>query len=263
MKNEPGATATQGASRRSFLGLAGLLAAGFTMADLALFPAPQAKAAVSWFHPFQTRGNITSGYGMRVNPVTGVYTLHDGIDYNPPEAGTPVQSCASGVVTEVPTREATGGYGWYVVVAHNDGYETLYGHLQAGSIRVSVGQKIGASAVVGRLGNSGSSTAAHLHLRLHRSGNPLDPRDLLHTATLATANEQTTPIERKEVQVIQNTERGIAIIGSNPAGGAANFRQLRDNEQAFAATAAWGAATVLTVREFDLVRALATNTGIA
>lgn len=216
-KPSSGDSGTSGPSRRHLLGMAGLLAAGFSMSDLALLPALAAQAAVQWFHPFQTRGTISSGFGPRTNPVTGAYqSLHDGIDYSPPGDGTAIRTVASGTVTYVQPFDDN-GYGYQVIVGHADGYETLYGHMRAGSLRVTKGQRLGASAIVGLMGATGSSRGAHLHLRLHRNGTPVDPTPFVHNAPLATANEQ--PISDQgplmalsdaEQTEILNTVRAIA-----------------------------------------------------
>ena len=183
-----------GASRRQFLGYGALAAVAITAQDL-LWKPGAANAAVQWFHPFTTRGTITSGYGYRIHPVYGDRRLHDGIDYNPPGAGTPVRAVAAGTVTSV---EVVAGYGTQVTVAHADKYVTLYGHMQAGSVRVLKNQLIPAGTVVGLLGSTGTSTAPHLHLLMHLDGRSIDPAPLVHNATLA--SNTPVPITPEEVE---------------------------------------------------------------
>jgi len=172
-------------SRRGLLAFAGVAAAGAMLADAGgAFGAAPASAAVAWNHPFASvRGTITSPYGYRYHPISGQYLLHAGTDYSPPRAGTPVHAVAAGTVAQV--NVASGGYGTHVIINHADGYQSLYGHLQASSARVTAGQRIGAGTVVGLLGNTGSSTAAHLHMELRRNGTSFDAAPLLHNAPLA------------------------------------------------------------------------------
>ncbi|MEH3033232.1 MAG: peptidoglycan DD-metalloendopeptidase family protein [Aeromicrobium erythreum] len=114
-------------------------------------------------------GPVTSAFGMRVHPVTGVRKLHDGTDFGAP-CGTPVRAAAAGTVRRVGT---VGGYGRWVVLSHGRGLETRYAHLSRQSVRV--GQRVSAGQVVGRVGSTGWSTGCHLHLMVVRSGRPVDP----------------------------------------------------------------------------------------
>ena len=114
-------------------------------------------------------GPVTSPFGMRVHPVTGVRKLHDGTDFGAP-CGTPVRAAAGGVVRQV---GSVGGYGQRVVVEHDAGEATLYGHLSA--YDVVVGQRVRAGDLVGRVGRTGYATGCHLHLTLVEDGRPVDP----------------------------------------------------------------------------------------
>ncbi len=118
-------------------------------------------------------GRITSRYGMRVHPVTGVYKLHDGLDFAAP-CGTPITLPWAGTV-----RSAgwDGGYGYRVVVEHDDGLRTAYAHLPG--IAVSTGQRLGAGETVGAVGTTGYSTGCHLHWMAWRDGALIDPEGLL------------------------------------------------------------------------------------
>ena len=114
-------------------------------------------------------GRITSGYQWRRDPFTGVRQFHEGIDIAAPY-GTEVLVAADGVVTEARRH---GGYGNMVLVDHQNGIETLYGHMKR--IRVQVGQRVSRSDVVGTVGSSGRSTGPHLHFEIIEGGRSVDP----------------------------------------------------------------------------------------
>jgi murein DD-endopeptidase MepM/ murein hydrolase activator NlpD len=118
-------------------------------------------------------GPITSPFGMRVHPITGVRKLHDGTDFGV-SCGTPVKAAATGVVV---ARGSTGAYGNQVVIRHGGGLETSYNHLASQS--VTVGQRVTTSTIVGRVGSTGLSTGCHLHFMARRNGHVVDPMTLL------------------------------------------------------------------------------------
>jgi len=118
-------------------------------------------------------GPITSPFGMRVHPVTGVRKQHDGTDFGVP-CGTPVHAAGDGTVTD---RGPSGAYGNRVVVRHAEGLETSYNHLASDS--VVVGQHVTTSTIVGSVGSTGLSTGCHLHFMVRRDGALTDPAMLL------------------------------------------------------------------------------------
>ncbi len=118
-------------------------------------------------------GGITSGYGMRVHPITGRYKLHDGTDFSA-RCGTPIRAAAGGVVLE---QYYNGGYGNRVIL--NNGLMrgrsivTTYNHLS--SYARSVGDKVNRGDVVGYVGSTGYSTGCHLHFMVLVDGRTTDP----------------------------------------------------------------------------------------
>ncbi|MGI8536667.1 MAG: peptidoglycan DD-metalloendopeptidase family protein [Mycobacteriales bacterium] len=118
-------------------------------------------------------GPITSPYGMRVHPITGVLKLHDGTDFGVP-CGTPVRAAAAGVVTTVGYDPA---YGNRVFVDHGTvrgvGLTTIYNHLTAAGVRP--GQQVDAGEVIATSGTTGYSTGCHLHLTVLVDGATVDP----------------------------------------------------------------------------------------
>ena len=105
----------------------------------------------------------------RRHPITGRITPHEGVDLKQ-AYGPPVHTTGNGVVTFAGNQH---GYGRIVIIHHPNGYETRYAHLSA--ISVKQGQHVKRGEVVGKLGNSGFSTGAHLHYEVRVNGVPRDP----------------------------------------------------------------------------------------
>ena len=116
---------------------------------------------------------VSSAYGMRINPVTGKQSMHGGIDLAAPE-GTDVYAAKSGTVIEL-GEDAI--YGKYVIIRHDNNMVSLYGHLS--SISTSLNAKVLSSTVIARVGSTGQSTGPHLHFELRQNGQSRDPAKLL------------------------------------------------------------------------------------
>jgi uncharacterized protein YraI len=102
---------------------------------------------------------------------------HPGIDIDEfPNGGNPAWAVAAGTVSFAGGSTCC-SYGLYVIIKHADGYTTLYAHLS--SIEVREGQEVRQGTVIGRTGNTGFSTGAHLHFEIRKDGTPLDPLGLL------------------------------------------------------------------------------------
>lgn len=122
------------------------------------------------------RGAISSRFGMRVDPLDGDWRQHDGVDIALP-SGSPVKAAASGVVVFAGER---GGYGRVVEIDHQNGYHTIYGHLD--SIEVAAGATVRQGAEVGTSGNTGRSTGPHLHFEVRVNGQPSDPTQFVQVS---------------------------------------------------------------------------------
>ena len=118
---------------------------------------------------------VSSRFGPRTHPITGVYHNHSGTDL-PAPGGTPVKACQGGVVTA--SAYAQYSYGEYVVINHGNGISTLYAHMTLGSRKVKVGDVVSAGQVIGLVGTTGSSTGNHLHLELQVNGERKDATTL-------------------------------------------------------------------------------------
>ena len=129
--------------------------------------------------PLKSYTRISSEYGWRKNPVTGVNKLHAGTDFAAP-GGTPIYAAASGYVQVA--GWSSGGYGNYVIIYHgkmSDGnqYSTLYGHMR--SVATSAGKYVQQGEIIGYVGSTGNSTGNHLHLEVWKGGskaNAVNPR---------------------------------------------------------------------------------------
>ena len=113
-----------------------------------------------------------SGFGMRLHPVHKVKKFHAGIDFTAP-SGTEIQATGNGKVIKIENKK--GGYGRNIVIDHGYGYTTLYGHMS--EILVKVGQDVVKGQLIGKVGNTGTSTAPHLHYEVRINGKPVNPID--------------------------------------------------------------------------------------
>ncbi|HTJ50928.1 MAG TPA: M23 family metallopeptidase [Cyclobacteriaceae bacterium] len=113
---------------------------------------------------------IASGFGLRVHPVYKVIRMHFGIDFAAP-IGTPIYATADGEINSIEEKFDT--YGKMIVMDHGYGYITRYAHLQEFFVRV--GQKIKRGEQIGFVGNTGLSTAPHLHYEILINGKQIDP----------------------------------------------------------------------------------------
>jgi murein DD-endopeptidase MepM/ murein hydrolase activator NlpD len=112
---------------------------------------------------------VASGYGYRIHPIYKTRKLHEGIDFTAP-TGTDVYATGDGVITKAGRMR---GYGNVVEIAHGYGYRTRYAHLSGFNCRV--GQRIRRGEVLGYVGNTGLSTAPHLHYEVLNDGVKVDP----------------------------------------------------------------------------------------
>jgi murein DD-endopeptidase MepM/ murein hydrolase activator NlpD len=114
---------------------------------------------------------MRSGFGSRRHPILGYVKMHTGVDWATPY-GTPIFASGNGVV-EVAGWE--GGYGKYVKLKHNNGYETAYGHMSAFAKGLEVGKRVRQGQVIGFVGSTGQSTGAHVHYEILVNGRFVDP----------------------------------------------------------------------------------------
>lgn len=118
---------------------------------------------------FPAAGEIVSDFGYRRHPILGTLRLHAGIDIGAPD-GSDIWAAQAG---QVILAGWNGGYGNCVMVAHDGGVVTLYGHMSA--IYVSEGQAVGQGTVLGAVGSTGLATGPHLHFETIVGGEPQNP----------------------------------------------------------------------------------------
>jgi murein DD-endopeptidase MepM/ murein hydrolase activator NlpD len=117
--------------------------------------------------------DISSGFGMRIDPFIRSPAMHTGMDFRG-DPGDPVRATAEGVVT---LAGANGGYGNMIEIDHGNGINTRYAHLS--DIGVKLGQRVRAGQIIGKIGSTGRSTGPHLHYETRVSGDAIDPRKFL------------------------------------------------------------------------------------
>jgi len=119
------------------------------------------------FHDLRRIGSL---FGYRTDPFYKVTKFHEGIDFAA-AVGTPIYATGDGVVSEAEYN--SGGYGNKIIINHGYSYETVYAHLS--KIKVKKGQRVKRGEIIGLMGNTGKSTAPHLHYEVHKAGVPMNP----------------------------------------------------------------------------------------
>lgn len=161
------------------------------------FRPPRAKHESLWLSTGERAGptalrwpvdeiNISSGFGLRPNPMIKVgrakggpaarmrrhgLLMHHGVDFAA-EAGTPIYAAAAGTVTGA---RPNGGYGNWIEIGHDGGFETVYGHLSAYAPGIKQGVWVDRGQLIGFVGSTGRSTGPHLHFELLHKGVSSDP----------------------------------------------------------------------------------------
>lgn len=140
---------------------------------------------LAWPIPGYTR--ITSKFGMRTHPITGVYKLHTGVDVSAP-AGANFVAANDGIVIKAGYNSA---YGNMVIIDHGGGVSTLYAH--GSEIKVQVGQTVTrGETVVLKVGSTGYSTGPHAHFEVRLNGVVTDPLPYITNGIVPTTQNQNT-----------------------------------------------------------------------
>lgn len=140
---------------------------------------------LAWPVPGYTR--ITSKYGMRIHPITGVYKLHTGVDIGAP-MGANFVAANDGIVVKAGYN---GAYGNMVIIDHGGGIQTLYAH--GSEITVNVGDTVKrGETVVLKVGSTGYSTGAHAHFEVRINGVTTDPLPYITNGVVPSSENQNT-----------------------------------------------------------------------
>ncbi len=126
-----------------------------------------------WICPISAKFRISSYFGPRKDPITGAASNHKGVDFACPK-GTVIKASMKGTVAVAGWSNL---YGNYVILKHEDGYQSLYGHMS--KISVKKGQVVKQGTQVGLVGTTGYSTGNHLHFTVYKNGKPVDPLKLV------------------------------------------------------------------------------------
>jgi murein DD-endopeptidase MepM/ murein hydrolase activator NlpD len=136
-------------------------------------PQEEIRMALGESFIYPIRGILSSSYGWRVDPIAKVERFHSAIDLAAP-LGTPVKAAMDGKVSRVAVNSV---YGIYIILTHPGGYQSLYAHLSASSV------KQGASVIqggkIGEVGSTGYSTGPHLHFGVFRNNKAINPLEVL------------------------------------------------------------------------------------
>jgi murein DD-endopeptidase MepM/ murein hydrolase activator NlpD len=122
---------------------------------------------------YPVRGRISSQFGWRKDPFTGQRRFHNALDIAAP-AGTPIKCTRDGKVTVVGYSRM---FGKYIIVAHPDGYQSLYAHMSVTS--AERGERVRQGDVLGKVGTTGHTTGPHVHFAIYKNTRPVNPLDLL------------------------------------------------------------------------------------
>ena len=164
---------------------------------------------------------MRSGFGIRRHPILGYVKMHTGVDWATPY-GTPIFASGNGVIEKA---EWEGGYGKYVRIKHNNGYETAYGHMSAFAKGMEPGKRVRQGQVIGFVGSTGQSTGAHVHYEILVNGRFVDPMRI----KLPRGRSLDGPLmanfekERDRLDAMMNNRGGAHI---SDATGSAGVRQI-------------------------------------
>ncbi len=138
---------------------------------------------------------MASGFGVRVHPIYKVRRMHTGCDFSAPR-GTPIYATGDGVVIKRVSNY--GGYGNEIEIDHGYGYVTKYAHLD--SFKIKKGQRVKRGEVIGYVGNTGASTAPHLHYEIIKDGKKVNPMNFFFQELNAEEYEKMLELASRENQ---------------------------------------------------------------
>jgi murein DD-endopeptidase MepM/ murein hydrolase activator NlpD len=138
---------------------------------------------------------MASGFGLRIHPIYKVRRMHTGCDFSAPR-GTPVYATGDGVV--IKKESNYGGYGKEIEIDHGYGYVTKYAHLDNFTVRK--GQRVKRGEVIGYVGNTGASTAPHLHYEVIKDGKKVNPMNFFFQELNADEYEKMLELASRENQ---------------------------------------------------------------
>ena len=147
---------------------------------------------------------ISSGFAMRLHPISGQWKQHQGVDFAAP-IGTPIRASGDGVIDFAGTQN---GYGNVVVIKHWNNYSTAYAHMSRFASGLRKGSKISQGDVIGYVGMTGWATGPHLHYEFRVNNQPRDPMsiDVPNGRALAA-----TDVQRFQ-SIVNDTKHRFALL---------------------------------------------------
>jgi murein DD-endopeptidase MepM/ murein hydrolase activator NlpD len=134
------------------------------------------KLALGELFIYPIRGaRLTSPFGWRNDPISGVRRYHAAIDLAAP-TGTTVKAAMDGKVSSAGFNAT---YGKYIILSHGNEYQTMYAHLN--QVSVKQGDRVIQGVKIGEVGSTGYSTGPHLHFAIYKNGRPVNPLDFLNS----------------------------------------------------------------------------------
>jgi murein DD-endopeptidase MepM/ murein hydrolase activator NlpD len=160
---------------------------------------------------------MRSGFGGRRHPILGYVKMHTGVDWAT-AYGTPIFAAGNGVIEKIGWE---GGYGKYIRLKHNNGYETAYGHMSAFAKGLEIGKRVRQGQVIGFVGSTGMSTGAHVHYEILVNGRFVDPMrvKLPRGRVLESAMMAGFEKERDRVDAMMSGHGGVSTRVSDATGG--------------------------------------------
>ena len=122
---------------------------------------------------YPSKGNISSPFGNRDSPFTGIRTFHSGVDISA-SPGSPIQATADGMVSHSSWTQYSG---YLVAIEHGCGFSTIYAHNKKNVVKV--GQRVKRGQIIGYVGSSGKSTGPHVHYEVWEKGKSVNPQKFL------------------------------------------------------------------------------------
>ncbi|HEV2507831.1 MAG TPA: M23 family metallopeptidase [Mesorhizobium sp.] len=167
-------------------------------------------------------GVMTSTFGPRKHPILGTVRIHKGTDWAAP-VGTPIVAAFDGEIT---FQGDGGGYGNLVKIAHANGRETRYAHMQKFAIASGIGTKVKAGDVIGYVGTTGLSTGPHLHFELYQNGEAIDSLGTVTTVATSSFGSSSDVAVETLTERIVHVESGGSAHAKNPNSSATGAGQF-------------------------------------
>lgn len=168
---------------------------------------------------------MRSGFGGRRHPILGYVKMHTGVDWATPY-GTPIFASGNGMIEKVGWE---GGYGKYIRIKHNNGYETAYGHMSAFAKGMEPGKRVRQGQVIGFVGSTGMSTGAHVHYEILVNGRFVDPMRIKLPRGRSLEGSMLTSFEKERDRLdgmMSNRGSGARVSDAGNSGNTGSVRQV-------------------------------------